>query len=84
MVAKAALRLTARRDGKEIEMIMSEKMYSASEVNRMLEAVEQQKWNMFSDYEKLVRRITELENENKELIDRNRNLCNILIDTLKG
>lgn len=65
-------------------MIMSEKMYSASEVNRMLGEVEQQKWNMFSDYEKLVLRITELENENKELIDRNRNLCNILIDTIKG
>jgi hypothetical protein len=60
------------------------KYYTKSEANRMLETVERQKWNLFDDYGKLVRRITELENENKELIDRNRNLCNILIDTIKG
>lgn len=59
------------------------KYYTKSEANHMLEEVERQKWNLFDDYGKLVRRITELENENKELIDRNRNLCNILIDTIK-
>ena len=35
------------------------KYYTKEEVNRMLEAVEQQKWHLFCDYEKL-----QMENEN--------------------
>jgi len=46
---------------------MSEKMYSATEANRMLEAVERQKWYLFSDYEKLQQEIDDLEMENENL-----------------
>ncbi len=60
------------------------KFYTKEEVNRMLEAVEQQRWNLFSDQGKLIQRNSELERENKELIERNRNLCIILVDTIKG
>jgi len=74
------------------------KYYTKEEVNRMLEVVEQQKWNLFKDYGKLLQRISELETENKELKmmnallknslaemkDRNQNLRGVLVDTLKG
>ena len=60
------------------------KYYTKEEVNRMLEAVEQQRWIMFRDQGKLIQRNSELERENKELIERNRNLCIILVDTIKG
>lgn len=60
------------------------KYYTKSEVNRMLEAVEQQKWNLFSDYEKLQREIDEMKIENENLKDRNKMLRGILVDALKG
>jgi hypothetical protein len=63
---------------------MSEKMYSAIEVNRMLEAVERQKWNLFSDYEKLQQEIDDLKMENENLKYRNIMLRGILVDALKG
>lgn len=63
---------------------MSEKMYSATEVNRMLEAVEQQKWNLFSDYGKLLQEIDDLKMENEILKERNILLRSILVDALKG
>ena len=60
------------------------KYYTKSEVNRMLEAVEQQKWNLFSDYEKLQQEIDDLKMENEILKERNTLLRSILVDTLKG
>ena len=60
------------------------KYYTKSEANRMLEAVERQKWHLFSDYEKLLQEIDDLKMENEILKERNILLRSFLVDTLKG
>lgn len=60
------------------------KYYTKSEVNRMLEAVERQKWNLFSEYEQMQQEIDDLKKENENLKERNKMLRGILVDALKG
>jgi len=65
-------------------MSEEEPIYTRQEVNRMLEAVEQQKWHLFSDYEKLQQEIDDLKMENENLKELNTLLRGILGDALKG
>lgn len=63
---------------------MSEKMYSATELNHMLEVVEREKRELFSEYEQLQQEIDDLKMENEKLKELNTLLRSILVDALKG
>ena len=63
---------------------MIEKMYSATELNHMLEVVEREKRELFSEYEQMQQEIDDLKIENENLKERNKLLRGILVDALKG
>lgn len=60
------------------------KYYTKSEANRMLEAVEREKRELFSEYEQMQQEIDDLKMENENLKERNKLLRGILVDALKG
>jgi cell division septum initiation protein DivIVA len=60
------------------------KYYTKSEVNRILEVVEREKRELFSEYEQLQQEIDDLKMENENLKYRNEILRGILVDALKG
>lgn len=72
----------------EVEQIEPVRMttfyYTKSEVNRMLEAVEREKRELFSEYEQMQQEIDDLKIENENLKERNKMLRGILVDALKG
>lgn len=61
-----------------------QKYYTKSEANRMLEAVEREKRELFSEYEQMQQEIDDLKMENENLKERNKMLRGILVDALKG
>jgi regulator of replication initiation timing len=60
------------------------KYYTKSELNHMLGEVEQQKRELFSEYEQMQQEIDDLKMENEILKERNILLRSILVDVLKG
>ena len=60
------------------------KYYTKSELNHMLEEVEREKRELFSEYEQMQQEIDDLKIENENLKERNKMLRSILVDALKG
>lgn len=59
------------------------KYYTKSEANRMLEEVERQKWELFSEYEQMQQEIDDLK-VNENLRAQNKELKNLLDYVIKN